>query len=123
LLSDCTTEYVQNPEKKQELILRAQEVKSRELAEGLVRFLDDMNETIRFLAVDALLAQEQEDLTVGPLAERLLEEDSLRVTQKIVEAFADHPDWKLPEENRERIAEFIPDEYGVHKEGHIYKHR
>lgn len=123
LLSDCTTEYVQNPEKKQELVLRAQDVKSPQLAEELVRFLGDMNETIRFLAVDALVAQERDDLCVEPLAQRLIDEDSLRITQKIADAFADHSGWKIPEEQREDVAEFLPEEYGVHKEGHIYKHR
>ncbi len=123
LLAGCSTEYQQNPEKKQELILRAQELKDPELARELIRFLDDMNETIRFLAVDAVLAQDQPELAVEPLADRLVEEESLRIVQKLAEAFAKRQNWKIPEEKRAEVAEMLPDEYGVHDQGHVYKHR
>lgn len=123
LLAGCSTEYSQNPEKKQELILRAQELQSEELARELLRFLEDMNETVRFLAVDAVIAQDRPDLSTGPLVDQLVREESLRIVQKIADAFAGQQNWQVPEEQREAVAEVLPDDYGVHDQGHIYRHR
>ena len=115
--------YRRNPEKKRELMLRAAEFQSPELAEQLVRYLEDDNETIRFLAVDALMAQDIEGLPQEPLMERLKQEDSLRILQKIAEIAAEHPGWKVPEDDREELEPLLPDGYGIHKKGHIYRKR
>lgn len=123
LLRDSSPEYKQNPEKKQELIRRAQELKHDDLAAELVRFLEDMNETVRFLAVDAVMLQDEPEITVRPLAEMLAREESLRIVQKLCAAFADHQTWKIPEELRADVNEALPDEFGVHAQGHVYKHR
>ena len=123
LLSDCTTDYVQNPEKKQELILRATEIKDEAVAKALVRFLADANETIRFLAVTACLAQERDDLYEDTFIDLLEDEESIRIVNKLVEAFYDRPEWKIPEEQREAVERALPEEYGIHNKGHIYKHR
>ena len=123
LLETCDTEYQQNPEKKQELILRSQELKTPRIAEQVSRFLEDMDETVRFLAVDAILAQDDDELACSGLTPRLLEEESLRISQKICAAFNDHHEWRIPEDLRADIAEVLPEEYGVHNAGHIYKRR
>ncbi|MFU8802801.1 MAG: hypothetical protein ACNA8W_03230 [Bradymonadaceae bacterium] len=123
LLADCETGYQRNPEKKQELILRAAEFKSPELAEQIVRFLEDDNETIRFLAVDSALAQEEPELVREPLTRRLVEEESLRIVQKLGEVFSDRPEWKIDEEQRQEVEIALPDEYGIHKDGHVYRKR
>jgi hypothetical protein len=123
LLGDLSAEYTQYPEKKQELMLRAQEFQDEKLAAELVRFLEDMNETVRFLAVDAVLAQDLPDLVVEPLAQMLAREESLRIVQKLGAAFASHQAWQIPQDLRAEVAESLPDEFGVHDKGHIYKHR
>lgn len=123
LLEKCDTEYKQNPEKKQELILRAQELKDEALARELTRFLADMNETIRFLAVDAVLAQDAPEVVCEPLIDMLIEEESLRIVQKIAEALSSRQSWIVPAEKREGVAAALPDGYGVHDQGHIYKRR
>ena len=123
LLEDCDTGYQRNPEKKQELILRAMDLKDRRLAEQVVRFLEDDNETIRFLAVDAALKEGYDDIVIEPLSRRLAEEDSLSIVQKLTEAFVERPEWKIPEELREDVEAALPDEYAVHKEGHVYRRR
>ncbi len=115
--------YRRNPEKKRELMLRAAEFQSPELADQLIRFLEDDNEPIRFLAVDALMAQDIEDLPREPLIERLQTEESLRILQKIVEICAENPGWKVPKEDREDLEPLLPDGYGIHKKGHIYRKR
>lgn len=123
LLDTCADGFQQNPEKKQELMLQSAELRDRELAEKLVEFLEDPNETIRFLAVDAVVFQEYDDIIVEPLRERLAEEDSLRIVKKIAEVFAEHQDWKIPEEEQADVEQALPEEYGIHKEGHIYQRR
>lgn len=130
-MADCVAELLQtadagyqsDPEKKQELMLQASEVRSEELAERLIPFLEDGNETIRFLAVDAVVHQAYDEKIREPLYERLLEETSLRIVKKIAKVFADHPEWKIPEEDHAEIEKAIPDDYGIHKEGHLYKRR
>lgn len=123
LLEAADIRYRRNPEKKRELMLRAAELQDRALAEQLVRFLEDDNETIRFLAVDAVMAQDEDDLAEEPLRERLRIEDSLRIVQKITDIFVDHPGWTIPEEDREDVELGLPEGFGVHKKGHIYKKR
>ena len=123
LLGTCTQGYQQNPEKKQVLMLQSAELRSPELAEALIPFLADSNETIRFLAVDAVAHQEVDEVVEEPLRERLSEEDSLRVVRKVAELFSEHKDWKIPEEEQAEVEQAIPDEYGIHKEGHIYRRR
>lgn len=123
LLAAADIGYRRNPEKKRELILRAAEFQSDELADQIIRFLEDDNETIRFLAVDALMAQEKEGLAEEPLRQRLEVEESLRILQKIAEIFVDHPEWTIPDDSREDVEIGLPDGFSVHKKGHIYRQR
>ncbi len=123
LLRTCGTDYKRNPEKKQELVLRAADLKDEELTREMLRFLDDPNETIRFLTVEALLKHGFDEIIEEPLRERLREEESIRIIQKLAEAFADHSDWKIPEDEHEDVEHMLPDEYAVHKQGYVYKRR
>lgn len=123
LLETCDTGFQRNPEKKQELILRATDLKDEDLSRELLRFLEDDNETIRFLAVETLLKHDFEEIIEDPLRERLREEESLRIIKTLAAAFADRKDWKIPEDEQEEIDEILPEEYGVHKHGHIYRKR
>lgn len=123
LLSECDTGYQRNPEKKQELILRSVELKDEELTTELLRFLEDDNETIRFLATETLLKHGFDEIIEEPLRERLTEEDSLRIIKTLAEAFSERKDWKIPEDEREDVERVLTEEYGVHKQGHIYRKR
>ena len=123
LLAASKVGYQRNPEKKRELMLRAADFKSTSLAEELKRFVIDDNETIRFLAVDALMAQEEDEVAREPLTEAFALEESLRIQQKLAEIFADRPEWKIGEEQREEVQANLPAGYGLHKEGHIYRQR
>ncbi len=123
LLEDADIRYRRNPEKKRELMLRAAEFQDPKLAEQVVRFLEDDNETIRFLAVDAIMAQDEDEIAEEPLRERLRLEDSLRIVQKITDIFVDHPGWTIPKDEREEVELGLPDGFGVHKKGHIYRKR
>ncbi len=123
LLEGCTTDYVQDPQKKQELILRAGEFKNPRVAEQLMRFLGDMNETVRFHTIESLLSQEMTDEVQAALRETFINEESLRIVQKLAAAFESHHEWKFPEDQHESITLALPDEYGLHKSGHIYTRR
>lgn len=123
LLEACNTDYQRSPEKKRELMLRATEFKNKELAKQIARFLEDANDTIRFLAVDALMAQEEEEIAREPLTELLRWEDSVRTRQKLAELFAERKEWIIPEEDREETAENLPQGFGLHKDGYIYRQR
>jgi hypothetical protein len=123
LLGSQGTEYQRDPEKKQEILIRALEFKSAELAEAIVPFLDDANDTIRFAAVDAAFAQEAPEVTLGPLVDHLVAEDSLRNVKESCSNFAEHTDYVVPEDRRDEVAEVLPDEYGIHKDGYIYEKR
>ncbi len=123
LLAAADIGYRRNPEKKRELILRAAEFQSEDLAEQVIRFLEDDNEPIRFLAVDSLMAQDDDAIAEEPLRKRLGEEDSLRILQKLTEIFVDHPGWTIPDDEREDVEAGLPEGFGVHKKGHIYRKR
>ncbi len=123
LLKGCTTDYVQDPQKKQELILRASEFKSPDVAQELLRFLEDMNETVRFHTIESLIAQEATEEIQEALREQFIEEESLRIVQKLSAAFENHHEWKFPEAQHEAIQLVLPDEYGLHKNGHVYLRR
>lgn len=123
LLASCGIDYQRNTEKKKELMLRAAEFQDRRLAEEIVRFLEDSDETIRFLAVDALMAQDEDEIAEEPLRKRLGTEESLRILQKLTEIFVDNPGWTIPDSEREDVEVGLPDGFGVHKKGHIYRKR
>lgn len=123
VFQSCDTGYQRTVEKKQELLLRAADHKSPALAAEIARFVGDDNETIRFLALDAALKQGDADAVAPALFERLIHEDSGRIRQKLTPALLERSDLKVPEALREAVTPHIPDGYGIHKQGHIYRRR
>lgn len=123
LLEDMHIDYVRNPEKKQELMLRAAEFSDRRLAEQTARFVEDDYETIRFLAIDALLAQNEDDIARPALAARFGEEDSLRILQKLAEAFAERPEWTIEEDQHETVGAALPKGFSLDGEGRVVAKR
>ena len=120
ILDSMKTEYQRDPQKKQEIILRAAEFKNEKLAEALPRFLEDPNETVRFLTVETLLTQNFEKTLIDPLAELLADEESLRIVQKIALAFSEHRSWLIREDLREAVKLALPEGYGLHASGYIH---
>jgi hypothetical protein len=117
LLSGMDTDYERDPEKKEELVLAAQEHHDERLGRELVRFLDDANERIRFLAADALFAGAY-DFAAEPLVRRLTGiEESIRVVTRIVDGFT-QCDWTV-EGHRAAVEEHLPDGFAVTRAGTI----
>ena len=123
VLDSCQTEYQRTVEKKQELMLRAIELQSPDLAHQVSRFVSDDNETIRFLAFDAALHQQGTEELAHAMFAQLVDEESLRIGQKVYPALVGRHDLVVPEDLREQVEERLPEGLGVHKEGFVYTRR
>jgi HEAT repeat protein len=88
LLAEMDTEYERDPQRKIQTLSALEERRDPRIAAGLVRFLRDANETARFHAASALLAQPEALEHKAALVACLLAEDSVRVRNRILEAFA-----------------------------------
>ncbi len=96
LLSEMETEYERDPSKKNDIIAQLEIIDDERVAPAVVRFVEDVNEGIRFHAVCTVLAQGNAEGHKAQLAALLPEEESVRVRVKVLEAFA-AKDWELGE--------------------------
>lgn len=87
LLSALDTEYTRDPQKKIQSLGLLEERRDPRIAAALVRFLTDANETARFHAVGAVLAQAEAVEHREALTSALCREDSVRVKQRILDGF------------------------------------
>ena len=88
LLSGMDVEYERDPERKIQLLTTLAERKDPRVADAVVRFLADANESVRFAAVGALIGQEATATHHTALVACLCEEDSVRVRNRILEALS-----------------------------------
>lgn len=84
LLERFDTEYARNVEPKVQLLKALEDNAMQEARVQVERFLDDVNETVRFHAVEATLAQ-GDAASVPPLVHLLEAEESIRVKNKVAE--------------------------------------
>jgi HEAT repeat protein len=89
VLGGMDTEYARDPESKIQILTALSERRDPRVADAVARFLTDANESARFAAANALLGQ---DAAVpqhkAALLEAFVAEDSVRVRNRILEAFA-----------------------------------
>jgi hypothetical protein len=90
LLGKMDTEYERDPQRKIQVLAALEERQDPRIAEAAQRFLDDVNETVRFHAVGALLAQDDASQSKDPLLHALIKEESVRVRSRILDGFAQH---------------------------------
>lgn len=88
LLAEMDTEYQRDPQRKIDLLAALEERPDPRTAETVTRFLEDANETVRFQAVGALLAQDDPSGQRDALIACLRAEESVRVRNRIFEGFA-----------------------------------
>ena len=88
VLSDFDTEYERNPDRKIQTIMALSEIHEEQVTEALLRFLSDVDETVRYQTVVAL-ATHGDEMAREPLLEALNGEESIRVRNRTIEAFAD----------------------------------
>jgi hypothetical protein len=99
LLSRFDTEYARNVEPKIQIIQALEDVKSEEVREAVAPFLEDVNETVRFHAVQTTFAQNNPE-SLPPIVKLLEAEESVRVKNKVAEGLL-FRSWVIPAELRE----------------------
>jgi len=123
LLGHFDTEYARNVEPKVQVIQALEEVVSPDVREAVAPFLEDVNETVRFHAVQTTFAQ-NEPACIPGLIKLLEAEESVRVKNKVAEGLLFRA-WVIPPELREPAAASLRDASGYHigGDGKIVKQR
>lgn len=117
LLERFDTEYVRNVEPKLQLIGELEHHATPEARKTAERFLEDVNESVRFVSVGSTFAQNEAE-SAGPLAEALIAEESVRVKNRIAEGLANRG-WAIPEACREGVARVLPRDWVLRADGVI----
>ncbi len=112
LLGLFDTEYARNVEPKIQVIQALEEVISEEAREAVAPFLEDVNETVRFHAVQTTFAQNEPE-TLPALIKLLEAEESVRVKNKVAEGLA-FRGWIIPSELRDVTTHSLRDTGGFH---------
>ncbi len=87
LLEGMDTEYERDPQKKISVLVDLEERRDERIAEAALPFIEDINETARFHAVAAVLAQEGSASYAARFSEIFLGEESNRVRARILDGF------------------------------------
>jgi len=110
LLGHFDTEYARNVEPKVQVIQALEELVSEEVREAVAPFLEDVNETVRFHAVQTTFAQ-NEPGSLPALVKLLESEESVRVKNKVAEGLV-FRGWPIPPELREATSKALRDSGG-----------
>lgn len=123
ILERFDTEYARNVDPKVQVIVAIGEAGSgsEEARQAVERFLEDVNETVRFNAVQTTFALGDES-SVPALVSMLESEESVRVKNKVGEGLSQRG-WKVPSELREKAAAALrdTDQYTVDKSGNVVR--
>jgi HEAT repeat protein len=119
LLSKMDTEYERDPQKKIDVIASFEECKDPRIVEAVTRFLEDMNETVRFHTAGAILAQDEADQALEALSKAFVAEESVRVRMRILDGYIEHG-WTLGDVKEEALKR-IPTGYSLGKKGEVRK--
>lgn len=112
LLDGMSTEYERDPQKKIDALGQLEDRRDPRIVKAVLPFVADMNESARFHAVAAALAQEpgeDDDELRAALLQQIAEEDSTRVLAKTLDGFITRG-WSLGE-NAEGVRPKLPDGY------------
>jgi len=88
VLSTMDIEYERDPERKNQILTTLSERKDPRIEAAVVRFLGDMNETVRFNTVAVLSAQDAVANQRQAIITCLCAEDSVRVRNRILDALS-----------------------------------
>ena len=91
---------------------------SEEVVKALLRFLEDVDETVRFQTVGAL-AKHGNEIAREPMLKALCEDESIRVKNEIVEAFS-RLEWSTSG-FKKKIDGLLPSGFKQDKSGKIVK--
>jgi HEAT repeat protein len=96
LADEYDTDYSRNVEPKLQVVSSLAEVRGDDVREAVERFLEDVNETVRFHAVESTFAQSNKE-SIPALISLLEKEESVRIKNKVCEGFITKS-WKIPDE-------------------------
>lgn len=119
LLDRFDTEYVRNVEPKSQIIAELEHYPSAEARRAAERFLEDVNESVRFVAVGSTLAQD-DAASASPLCEAMIAEESVRVKNRIAEGLSSRG-WPVPEACREAVSRVLPRDWLLRDDGTIVR--
>jgi hypothetical protein len=113
--------YERDPTKKIQLLNHLAALKDSRVPPLIVPYLADMDEGVRYSAVEALLRHKNEEAAREPLLLQFVSEseDSLRIRLQIAEGFADLA-W-LVKGHRGEVEKKLPEQFQLDREGHIKK--
>ncbi|MGF1469700.1 MAG: HEAT repeat domain-containing protein [Sandaracinaceae bacterium] len=115
VLAEMDTEYERDPQKKLVILSSLEEARHPDIAAAVVPFFQDVNETARFHAMGAALAQDNGESVRDELLAALAEEDSLRVKARALEGLA-RRGWSLGVA-RAAVEADLPPGYRIDSEG------
>jgi HEAT repeat protein len=118
ILADFDTEYERNPDRKTQTIMALAEIHESKVTEALIRFLEDVDETVRFQTVVAL-AKHADPMAREPLLKTMCEDESIRIRNEAVQAFADLA-WETTG-YKKKVDSILPQGYRQEKSGKIVK--
>jgi HEAT repeat protein len=117
MLERFDTEYTRNVDPKQQIIYELEHFNLPAIRPAVERFLEDSSEAIRFVAVATLFLQE-DPASAGPLAKVLVEEESVRVKNRLLEGLAARG-WPIPEDLRDAAREALPPQFALDAQGKV----
>lgn len=117
LLETIGPEYVRDTERKEQLMLTIKTYTEPTVDEAALRYLNDDNETIRFVTADTIIAHGRKE-GIKALSHRLAVESSQRILALIANAFREKG-WTVDEEELEKVRENLPKEYRLNDKGVI----
>jgi len=119
ILAAMDTEYERDPQKKIDVIASLEERKDPRIVGAVARFLEDMNETVRFYTVGAILTQDEADDAVDAMTKAMLAEESVRVRMRMLDGYIDRR-WTLGDAKAE-ASKRMPTGYSLGKQGEVRK--
>jgi hypothetical protein len=120
-LSRWDTEYAKFIDPKIQLLVALEEYRSPKIRAAVAPFLEDVNEPARFHAALATLAQDDPEaasLAQASLLKLMLDEESVRVRNKIAEGFIAR-EWVVPEDQREPVRKVLPAGFNIDGQGQM----
>jgi len=121
LLGRYDTEYARNVEPKLQVIMALEGVVDDDVREAVAPFLEDVNETVRFHAVQTTFAR-NDAACVTALVTLLEGEESVRIKNKVAEGLS-FRGWVIPAALRDKAATALRDSsgYTVGPDGKVQK--
>jgi HEAT repeat protein len=119
LLEPFDTEYRRNVDPKSQLISELEHFTVPVIRPAVERFLEDASDDVRFVTVATVFAQEDAAST-GPLVRSLLQEESVRVKNRLLEGLAARG-WAVPEDLRDQARGAVSPPFTVASDGTVKK--